>query len=241
MLSQLIEITQVPAQLRYMVQKRNVLRAIGTTLAGAGTSKAVESLLDGVFDLEGMNSIARQHFMDNMDFAVARRAAALFSASPQSLLLQMESAAGAPGQKEHFRAHFEDPGDSASEERVGLMSAIDDLVHATRWMSSFHELLSEKLVAALAGQVEAGKLTDADLCTIRTQLQQQASAYRESHPGTLLLLYAYRDVKTEDLEAYIANLETPEGRWLMEVSRGALIAGIRPSIERFAQNTVAVL
>ncbi len=224
-----------------MVQKRNVLRAIGTTLAGAGTSKAVDSLLDGVFDLEGMNSIAKQHFMGNMDFAVARRAAALFSASPQSLLLQMESAAGAPGQKEHFRAYLEDPGDSASEERVELMSAIDDLVHATRWMSSFHEVLCEELVVALTEQVETGKITRADLGTIRAQLQQQASEYRESRPGTLLLLYAYREVEAEGLEAYIATLQTPEGRWLMEVSRSALVAAIRPSIERFARNTVAVL
>ena len=55
-------------------------------------------------------------------------------------------------------------------------------------------------------------------------------------PGTLFLLYAYRNVSAEDLTLYRDALATEEGRWFMETSRQALIEAIKPSIERFAEN-----
>ncbi|MDX5299952.1 MAG: hypothetical protein LPK85_13510, partial [Gammaproteobacteria bacterium] len=97
--------------------------------------------------------------------------------------------------------------------------------------------MDTKLVPLVASQ----KISQQDYEASLQALRQQAAEYRESRPGTWLLLYAYRDIPIAELKKYRDALETDEGRWFMRTSRHAVIEAMRSSMERFADNLVRVL
>lgn len=236
MLQKVLEVSQTQTLLTYVIQKRNILRALGTSF-GAREGAALDKLVEGVFLAEPMFAAAKAHFIAHWDFALASRAARLFGEQPHARLLALEAATGSPAEKGGLQTYWADPDDSASGDRVDLIAEIDALVLATDWMCAFMEVLVSSLTDPLAEKVRAGRLSQANYDGIFPALRQQAQEIREAQPGVLLLVYAYRHVPTADLEEYLGALRSPEGRWLLQTSRGALMAALRPELEQFAVNT----
>jgi hypothetical protein len=240
MIVRLYELSQTSVMLQNATQKRNILKAMGQSMASP-EAKGLDTLLDGVLEEADMIGLAKQYFAANLDFRMASRAVAAIEGTPHERLLVLEAAAGAPAEKEAFRSYIQDPGESASEDRVDLVSQIDELTLATEWMSTFIESLGSSIELRLQGLVASGKISTADYDASVTALRAQAKEYRDGKPGTLLLLYAYRDVSTKDLENYRDALEADEVRWFLRTSRQALLAAIKPSIDRFAENLSRLL
>lgn len=231
----LYELSQSSVIIQNATEKRGILKAIGQTMGG-NKYKGGDAILDGVLIATDMNSLARQYLAENWDSSKASRAVNIFNRVPHSTLLALEAAAGSSAHKDDLRAYFQNPGASMSESRVALISEIDELVLATEWMSTFLDILASALEPRIKAMATAGKMSNKESDAAVAQLEQQASDYRASMPGTLFLLYAYRNVSAEDLTLYRDALATEEGRWFMETSRQALIEAIKPSIERFAEN-----
>lgn len=240
MLFRIYELSQAPTMLRYAVQKRNVLKNMGQAMA-APQALSLDNLLDGVLNEPDLNARARQYLAKNWDFQKASKAATTFQAGPYARLLMLEAQAGAPTEKKARRAYWMDPGPSGSNARIELVAEIDDLVFATEWMSAFLEALTTALEPKLKEMVATRKMSQADYDASVSGLRKQATEYRDSRPGTLLLMYAYRQVSTAELEVYRDALDTDEGHWLLSTSRQAVIEAMKPSISRFADNLAKVL
>ena len=240
MLAQVYELSQAPIMLRYAVQKRNMLKNMGQAMA-APRAQGLDNLLDGVLNEPDLDARARQYLAKNWDFQKAPKAATTFQAGSYARLLTLEAQAGAPTEKEALRAYFMDPGPSDSDERIALIVEIDQLVFATEWMSAFLETLAAAIEPKLKKMVATRKVSQADYDASVAALRKQATEYRDSRPGTLLLMYAYRQVSTAELEVYRDALDTDEGQWLLRTSRQAVIEAMKPSISKFADNLAKVL
>jgi hypothetical protein len=166
---------------------------------------------------------------------------ATFEGEPHARLLVRGASAAAPEEKAALRAYVRSHRASAPDERVDLVSAIDELTLSTEWMSAFLDHVSSALEPQLTGAVASGRLSSEECDRAIARVKAHASRYRKAKPGTRFLLYAYRDVAADDLERYRDALATDEGRWFMRSSRHALIQAMKPSAERFARNLANVL
>lgn len=240
MLAKIYELSQTPAMIKYLVQRRNALKNMGQAMA-TPQALGLDSLLDGVLTEPDLDAHARLYLAQNMHFRKASRAATVFQERRFARLLSLEAQAGSPTEREALLSYLKDPGPSASDERLEIIAEIDELAFATEWMSALLELLAEAIETKLKSMAEDNRPSQPDHEASVAALREQAADYRNSRPGALLLMYAYRNIATADLEAYRDALDTEEGEWLLRTSRQAVIEAMKPSVNRFANNLARVL
>ncbi len=172
------------------------------------------------FEPRELRRAAARHVARHLDRARAESALAWFRTPLARQLQELENAALTPEAMEKRSTYVEAlPGAPPPPARLALMHRLDRALELSDSALELTEAIEDAVTRA-TGPVVGGRPGRRDPAyrawrDERARLQVMATA-----------LFAYRTLPDGDLARYVAFAESPTGRWLTAIHRGALLAAL---------------